>query len=211
MVKKWIFCPTLAITPTNNDHIKGIFDAVANGTMENTCNVAEPYNTTSFVMLVKNGKTSGSVQHLMLSYTCFFSCVHLYWGHYHFYTAWDFVVYSAPSRAFVSSSCCVSAMTRILPSIFLTCIRKKKLETRPYIYLCLLLCWWRKEKLNVGSGFNLNNYISRHAWLSAHVVLYTCISLFVFICTCLNLLLNVVSFCTKQWIFWHVSVLLFVT
>nr|XP_022327204.1 uncharacterized protein LOC111126686 isoform X1 [Crassostrea virginica] len=52
---KYYYYHGTTITPTNNDHIKGIFDANANGTMENTCNVAEPYNTTSFVMLVKNG------------------------------------------------------------------------------------------------------------------------------------------------------------
>lgn len=55
------FYHTLAISSTNKDHVKGFIDNFANGTMETVCDIEEPYNITSFVTLVKNGKMFGTL------------------------------------------------------------------------------------------------------------------------------------------------------
>lgn len=57
----YIFYHTLATNPTNQDHVKGYIDSVAVGTMETVCDIEEPYNITSFVTLVKDGKMFGTL------------------------------------------------------------------------------------------------------------------------------------------------------
>ncbi|XP_061184456.1 uncharacterized protein LOC133192539 isoform X1 [Saccostrea echinata] len=52
---KYYYYHGTTISPTNKDHIKGVIDILKNGTLEETCDIAEPYNTSSFVMLVKDG------------------------------------------------------------------------------------------------------------------------------------------------------------
>lgn len=55
------FYHTLAISSTNQDHVKGYIDSVAVGTMETVCDIEEPYNITSFITLVKDGKMFGTL------------------------------------------------------------------------------------------------------------------------------------------------------
>lgn len=55
------FYHTLAISSTNQDHVKGYIDSLAVGTMETVCDIEEPYNITSFITLVRDGKMFGTL------------------------------------------------------------------------------------------------------------------------------------------------------
>ncbi|XP_062614978.1 uncharacterized protein LOC134276723 [Saccostrea cucullata] len=52
---KYYYYHRTTIAPINNDHIIGAIDIVKNGTLDEICDLAEPYRKSSFVMLVKEG------------------------------------------------------------------------------------------------------------------------------------------------------------
>ncbi|XP_062596433.1 uncharacterized protein LOC134257868 [Saccostrea cucullata] len=52
---KYYYYHGTTTSSTNGDHIRGVIDIFNNGTLEEICDVAEPYRNSSFVMLVKEG------------------------------------------------------------------------------------------------------------------------------------------------------------